>query len=198
MSLNWAARRTATAPQGGQSRPQPQHKVDPAPERLGELIAKYQSPGGYWVSRRILELAATETRPDQLGRPSSFTRHSTALRLSWLCFLNHVPEDICLDLMYTLWDGMEQPEQDPYPITLIDRMVQDTYRKGDPSNLKQAAPRRWSPDIWRAIEMPFEMPVIDPGDPERIRKLWDKGFAAIPVPSGDKGSSRNPKFAHLK
>ena len=176
------------------------HRVDPEPQRLAGLIARYRGASLSWVPLRILELAATPTRPDAPGKPSVFTRHSTSLRLSWLCFLNHVSEETCLELMYALWDGMEQPERDSYPAALIDRMVQDTYRKGDPSKLRQSPQRAWGTDSdsWRATPRAFEMPVIDTEDPDRVRTLWDKGFAAIPVPSGEKGSSRNPKFAHLK
>jgi len=171
-------------------------RVDPSPDRLDTLVAKYHSPLGPWVPQHILELAATPTRPDQPGRPSAFTRNNTALRLSWLCYLNHIPENVCLELMYVLWEGMEQPERDPYPSALIDRMVQDTYRKGDPDKIKRYT--KVSQGQWQAKAVPFVMPAIDPSDPERVRKLWNQGFAAIPIPTGDKGSTRNPKFSHLK
>src|SRR3989304_5310687 len=172
------------------------HRSDPSSDRLDALVTKYRSPFGPWVPQHILELAATTTRPDQPGRPSSFTRNNTALRLSWLGFRNHIPEGVCLDLMYALWEGMEQPERDPYPQALIDRMVKDTYRKGDPDKISLHT--RASSGAWQAWASPFDMPVIDTDDPERVRTLWERGFAAIPVPSGDKGSSRNPRFTHLK
>ncbi|MDO8751604.1 MAG: bifunctional DNA primase/polymerase [Dehalococcoidia bacterium] len=156
----------------------------------------------------ILELASTPTRPDFPNRPSRNTRDETSRDLAWQCRIRSVPMETALALQETLYSLMDQPHRDEIPWAVLQEKVFRAYEKPllQPKGALPPLTRgtNWRPLVehkqepWEATPVPFTMPFIDREDPERVRKLWDAGFAAIPVPSGGKGSARNPKFAHLK
>lgn len=151
----------------------------------------------------VEELANTPTGPASLGY--RHTRDETAWNLAWRSLKARLPYDDALRLMQRLHSLMAQPQADPFSWEVCQEKLDRVYghAKGGPKGHRRGPTRREQAEHARlpfnAHPVSFSLPYSRAGDPDRLRRLWDAGVAAIPVALGAKGSKGHlPKWKHLQ